>query len=684
MTPREQGDPTVTLARITRYPVKGLPGASTASADVAPGEGLGFDRVLAIETGDSEHVEGGGWRRRGAFHHVARNPSLVRFGAALEREGGTGAGSTGAGGVDAGDIDAPGATVRLTVTGPGGSSASILFPHPDLAPLDEAVRGWFPQGRVGDATVVAPGARLWDWHNALISLINLETVDALQEHTGQEVDERRFRGNLLVSGLPAWSEFGLVGRTIAIGGARFEVFQPTDRCRATAVDPVTGALDLNVPAQLAARFGHMFCGVYLRPVTAGRIAVGDAVSVLPSGSRAAGVSAGAPIEAIADWPRLASVVRRESVADGVESFWLDDSAGLLAGAGAGQHVRLHLPTEPSPNWRNYTISAVERTSALSPVEDSTEHSAAPSTARITVKRIGSISTALHERFGAGTELLVSGPFGPVHGGLDPAPQTAAAATATSAAGRPLVLVTAGIGVTPAVAILRALVAEGSRAPVEMVHVDRAVQGVAHLDEILDLVEALPVASLTMHVTGGHPGATDLAAIRDRDRVRVRRGRPDDDDLVAAVGRAAAGAGSSRAGAEVTAHVCGPPGLLDAARRALEGAGVARERIHFDVFYAPRVAVEAPRRPPQPGPFTVDPGDGGLPLQWRPDAGALLDLAEAAGRGWPSACRSGACGTCEGALRSGTIAYLVDPVITPPDGRILTCCAVPTSDVVLGH
>jgi ferredoxin-NADP reductase/uncharacterized protein YcbX/ferredoxin len=664
MTAREHGDTPVTLARITRYPVKGLPGTSTASAAVAPGEGLGFDRLLAIETGDTEHVDGGGWRRRAAFHHVAKNPSLVRFSTALEREGAEGAGS----------IDDPGAAVRLTVTGPNGASASIRFPDPDLAPLDEAVRGWFPRGRTGDATVVAPGARLWDWQNALISLINLETVTALQEHTGREVDDRRFRGNLLVSGLPAWSEFGLVGRTISIGEERFEVFQPTDRCRATAVDPLTGSVDLNVPARLAAHFGHMFCGVYLRPLTTGRITVGDAVSVLPGGSRASA-------EAVAEWPRLATVSRRDSVTDGVESFWLDDSAGLLAGAGPGQHVRLHLPAEPSPNWRNYTISGVEGGSA-----------------RITVKRIGRISSLLHERLEGGADVLVSGPFGPVHdlvdAGTDPA-EAATTATATArpvTTGGPLVLVTAGIGITPAVAILRALAAEGSQAQVEMLHVDRTVQGVAHLDEILDLLEALPNARLTMHVTGAgaDPDAAAFATAPTltadaRNRVRVHRGRPTGDDLAAAVDRVAATAtpGSGRSGTEVTAHLCGAPGLLDDARRALERAGVARERIHFDVFYTPRLTDEAPRVPPRPGPFTVDPGDGGAPLEWRPADGALLDVAEADGRGWPSACRSGACGTCEGALRSGTIAYLVDPVVTPPDGRILTCCAVPTSDVVLG-
>jgi ferredoxin-NADP reductase/uncharacterized protein YcbX/ferredoxin len=632
-----------TLEAVTRFPVKGLPGTRTPSAWLEPGRGLGFDRVLAITTGDETSTLADEWRPRAAFHHLAKNAGLVHFGTQLSGplEGGD-------------DLDEPGARVRLTVTSPQGAQAVVHFPDPDLEALDAAVSDWFPTGAAGVPTVVAPRARLWDWPEAPISLINLDTVAALEGQFGRPVDPRRFRGNLLVSGLPAWSEFALVGHVVSIGEAEFEVFQPTDRCRATTVDPTTGTADLNVPAQLAARFGHMFCGVYLRPRAAGRITVGDPIRIVPTGADSAARSAGPVAEP--DWPRPAIVSARGREAQDVESFWFEDSAGLLPAARPGQHVRLHLPTEAAPNWRNYTISAVDGERV-----------------RITVKRGQGISALLHDTITAGRTLLVSGPLGPVQ--FDASDE------------RPLVLVSAGIGITPTIAVLRALRSAGSCARVEVVHVDRTIGGIPLREELIGLVSALPGARLSLHLTGetdaawsgSGVGSDHLEEGAPAGRIHRRRGRPGDDELAAAVARAAAGSSVEA----VHAYLCGPGSFTDEALLALGRAGVERSRIHFDVFYTPALPDPEPMDPPLPGPFAVAFADGGAPAVWAPSAGSLLDLAEATGRDWPSACRSGACGTCENTLRSGTVAYLTAPVVTPPDGRILTCCAVPTSDVVIG-
>jgi ferredoxin-NADP reductase/uncharacterized protein YcbX/ferredoxin len=641
MNQDQPGDRLGTLEAVTRFPVKGLPGTRTPSARVEPGRGLGFDRVLAITTGDEAHPTGDGWRPRAAFHHVAKNAGLVHFGTDLSRPSG----------IDD-DLDEPGAGVRLTVTSPRGARAVVDFPEPDLEALDAAVRDWFPAGATGAPTVVAPRARLWDWPEALISLINLDTVAALEAQLGRPVDPRRFRGNLLVSGLPAWSEFALVGRVIRIGEAEFEVFQPTDRCRATTVDPTTGTADLNVPAQLAARFGHMFCGVYLRPRTAGRITVGDQVGIVPPEADPTASPAGTAAEP--DWPRPATVSARSRETEGVESFWLEDSAGLLAAARPGQHVRLHLPTEAAPNWRNYTLSAVEGERV-----------------RITVKRGHGISALLHDTMAEGRPLLVSGPLGPVQ--VDASDE------------HPRVLVSAGIGITPTIAVLRALRSAGSPAHVEVVHVDRTLAGIPLREELVDLVAALPGARLSLHLTGEpHASGTgsesgSLAEGPAAGRIHRWRGRPGAEELAAAVARAAAGSSVEA----VSAYLCGPGTFTDEALLALGAAGVERSRIHFDVFYTPALPDPEPKDPPLPGPFAVGFAEGGPPAVWEASAGSLLDLAEAAGRDWPSACRSGACGTCENTLASGTVAYLSAPVVTPPDGRILTCCAVPTSDVVIG-
>jgi uncharacterized protein YcbX len=85
----------------------------------------------------------------------------------------------------------------------------------------------------------------------------------------------RFRGNVYVSGWPAWREFDLMGEEIALGSARLKIVRRTKRCAATNVDPDTGMRDLSIPDMLRQQFGHADCGVYAEVVEGGEIVVGD-------------------------------------------------------------------------------------------------------------------------------------------------------------------------------------------------------------------------------------------------------------------------------------------------------------------------------------------------------------------------------------------------------------------------
>lgn len=107
-----------------------------------------------------------------------------------------------------------------------------------------------------------------------MSIINLDTVETMANAAGAPVDPRRFRANLYVSGLGAWRELDLPGHRIQLGGAELEITFPTERCRATTVRPGSGTRDLNFPALLASRFGHLYCGIYAKVVRGGPIAVG--------------------------------------------------------------------------------------------------------------------------------------------------------------------------------------------------------------------------------------------------------------------------------------------------------------------------------------------------------------------------------------------------------------------------
>ena len=115
----------------------------------------------------------------------------------------------------------------------------------------------------------------------VVSIINLASVAAVENAVGAPVDPLRFRGNVYVSGWPAWREFDLLGQEIAIGtGARLKIVKRIVRCAATNVDPDTGIRDLSIPQTLMQSFGHADCGVYGEVVEAGEIAVGDELSEL--------------------------------------------------------------------------------------------------------------------------------------------------------------------------------------------------------------------------------------------------------------------------------------------------------------------------------------------------------------------------------------------------------------------
>jgi uncharacterized protein len=125
----------------------------------------------------------------------------------------------------------------------------------------------------------APGFSFSDVAAKVVSIINLASVADLENYVGVPVDPLRFRGNLYVTGWPAWQELDMVGRKIAVGdGAVLKITKRIVRCAATNVDPATGARDLAIPDTLMKTFGHADCGVYAEVVTPGTIAVGDRLS----------------------------------------------------------------------------------------------------------------------------------------------------------------------------------------------------------------------------------------------------------------------------------------------------------------------------------------------------------------------------------------------------------------------
>ncbi|MET8977058.1 MOSC domain-containing protein [Streptomyces sp. NPDC004539] len=412
------------LRSLHRYPVKGMTGEELPEAVLAPGAGLPLDRAFALHLGAAPVTSG--WISSEELMRLRQSAELSLYRGVSEGDG-----------------------VRLTA--PGGRELHVRPGEP-----------------FGSARLVRPGAALWDWPDAALSIVNLDTVRALSEAAGVPLDPARFRANLYVSGLGAWRELALPGHRLRIGGAELEVTFPTERCRATSVRPGSGVRDLNVPALLATRFGHLYCGVYAKVVRGGRIASGDALHDLGPGDGTPDARLAAPGR-----PRYAELIRRTDESPTVTTFTFRDPAATRP----GQHLRLHLTDEKGPLWRCYTLTGA----------DSGELS-------VSVKRTpgGRMSATLHT-LPTGSRVLLSGPYGE-----EP---TRLGST------RPLLLAVAGIGITPVLSLLRALPPER---PVTVLNVVRDETETPLWDEVITLVGKLPHAEA--HLIVGRPDPEQLTAL----------------------------------------------------------------------------------------------------------------------------------------------------------------------------
>jgi ferredoxin-NADP reductase/uncharacterized protein YcbX len=610
---------TARVEHLVHYPVKGLAGIELAEVHVAAGGGFPYDRAVAITNGTGRVPTDGSWLDPATLLGLARNPGLTRLRVRLTDGSGTPA-----------TITAPdGSSLRVHLDGPSDRDA-------ELAAATTRVRSWIPSRPDGLPSVLVSRAPLWEHPDAAISIVNLATVELLGKAWGTTLDLRRFRANMYLSGLDPWEDLDLVGHRLRVGCAEFEVLRPIERCRGAGVDPGDGSTRVDVAEQLALDVGHKFLGVYARVVGRGRVRRGDGLADLGKAARPVG-SGAAVARPSTDWPRRASVeaVHRES--DSVVSLWFRDPLGLSPAVQPGQHVRLHAVDADGPVWRNYTVSAV--------VADLVRIS-------VGLEPGGRMSEHLSAGRPEELRLVMTGPLGEII--EDPA------ATA------PLLLLSAGIGITPTVAILRELAARSPGRPVSVLHVARSSDA-ALWDEARALVARLPGGDnrVALHLTRESPK-------RCRE-MGARLGRPNADHIARAV--------AELPGDGLVALVCGPDRFRSDMRAALLAAGVPDGSIRQEVFFSPPPAATCTPSI-SAGPFQVRFSGSDRQATWKPASGSLLDLAEACGLTPRVDCRVAACNVCATAVTAGSTAYTTPPMVPPPDGEVLICSAVPTSDVTV--
>jgi ferredoxin-NADP reductase len=323
----------------------------------------------------------------------------------------------------------------------------------------------------------------------------------------------------------------------------------------------------------------------------------------------------------------------------------------------GQPLRTALPGQ-------YVVLRLRRTADGPPLFRSYSLSGPPSTERyrisVKIEPNGAAGTYLQEHVRVGDLLDVSSPRGSF------IPQSGE---------RPVVLLSAGIGVTPVLAMLYALASACSTRPVLWLHAARDRQHHPFAAEVRRLVRALPHGR--SYVCYSRPESHDKIG--------------EDFDATGHLSRSVLDKVGIPQEADV--YVCGPTRFMADMKEALVALDVATKRIHSEIFnggesMTPGVVGAATRAPHLPaddantGPL-VSFARSGIAVHWKASAyQSILELAEACDVPVRWSCRTGVCHNCESGLLSGAVVYGPEPLDEPAEGNLLICCSQPVGDVVI--
>jgi ferredoxin-NADP reductase/MOSC domain-containing protein YiiM len=502
----------------------------------------------------------------------------------------------------------------------------------------------------------------------------------------------QFGENFTVDGL-ADSEV-CIGDRYRIGGALFEVTQPRVTCYRVGIR-------MNEPRMASLLVAHKRPGFYFRVLEEGEVGAGDEIVRVAQGPECMTVAA---VDALLYLPGpakgdLERAVRIPALSPGWKVSFeallqqITQSAPRTGNPGLASPGQL---ATAAPGFRSLKVARIDRESSsvvslilepvdgrpltvplpgqfvvlrlrpqadASPVLRSYSLSALPDAGRyrVSIKEEphGIASTFLNTQLHEGDMLDVSSPRG---------------AFILQNSDLPVVLVSAGVGVTPVLAMLHALAAQTTSRPVWWIYGARNRLDHPFAQESRDLLTALPHAR--SYIQYSRPDATERlgvdfdAAGRLNVAVLEKLGVPRESDF----------------------YLCGPSTFLDDFTAGLGSWGVARDRVHTEVFGSGKPITpgvkDAPRR--QPHVPAGSPGNGprisfaraGLTVSWDPKFQSLLEFAEACDIPTRWSCRTGVCHTCECGLISGSVKYDPEPLEPPAAGNLLICCSHPEEDVVI--
>jgi ferredoxin-NADP reductase/MOSC domain-containing protein YiiM/ferredoxin len=516
-----------------------------------------------------------------------------------------------------------------------------------------------------------------------VLVYQIESYQYWQMHFGRhDFTYGQFGENLTVDGLA--DDEVCIGDRYRIGEAEFEVTQPRVTCFRVG-------MRMGEPELPALLVGHHRPGFYMRVIHEGHIQAGDRIVKTRTGPGALSV---ADTDALLYLPgRDAEKLRVAVEIPALSPGWQQSFRDLLAGPGsAGQPGAV-----AEPAWRGFRALRVTRVVPETPtvasiyLADLDGRSLPPARAGqyLTIRITGAgqpapvRSYSLSSAPGADTYRISvkREPQGAASTYLNSKLEPGATVEVAAARGEfvletgtgPVLLVSAGIGVTPVLAMLYQLATERSERDIWWIHGARRPHEDALAGEARALLAGLPNA---------HEHLFYSAASADECRgAHVTSGRLTDDELR-----------QLAIPTDASAYICGPSGFMADIQAALVALGIDTSHIHTELFGAlPSInpgLTDRTRPPPHlpPGP----PGSGPLVTFARSaistpfdtNCNSVLELADACDISTRWSCRTGVCHTCVTPLLSGTVAYRPEPLELPDPGEVLICCSRPDTDIVL--
>ncbi|OBH31024.1 sulfurase [Mycobacterium sp. E342] len=506
-----------------------------------------------------------------------------------------------------------------------------------------------------------------------VMVYQTESYDFWKQYLGRDdLVPGDFGENFTVTGLP--DDDVCIGDRYRIGEAEFEVTQPRVTCFRVG-------MRLDEPRMPNLLVSQRRPGFYFRVITEGQVRAGDEIVRIRRGRHGLSV---ADVDALLYLPnrrlgQLRKIVDVPALSPGWQQSFRDmlesplGSTSVLPGAPAAwvgfrplrvsatrgespQVMSIQLEADdgsdlPAPLPGQYLTVRIPGAGAPPPLRSySLSGDPAAGYYRISVKREerGLVSRWLHEHVEPGSVVEAAAPRGEFY---------------LTDGDNPVLLMSAGIGITPVLAMLHALSAARSDRDIWWVHTDRNRETQAFATEVASLIGSLPRARKSVFYT----------------QAQGRLNGP----AIAALGIPA----------DATACLCGPTQFMSDMRDALTAAGLDPQRIHSELFGTlppinPGIVDGAPRNPPHPP--AGRPGTGpaitfarsGLTVPWSSDCASILELAEACDVPTRYSCRSGVCHVCVTGIVAGSARYVQQPLEPPEPGTVLICSAAPDTELVL--